>query len=307
MTEFDIIDFFKAQTIERPDVVIGIGDDAAVLSSSKNLAIATDTLVEGVHFPVDTSAYDIGYKSLAVNLSDLAAMGAEPAVATLALTIPKANEEWISQFSYGFFDLAAHHNLQLIGGDTTRGPLRITVQVIGYVDKPIKRSGAQVGDSIYVTGYLGDAALALAGLSGKIKVSDEENKYLMSRLNLPTPRVEAGLLLKDIANAAIDISDGLIVDLKHILAASFVGAEVFVDKIPLSDEMKNTLTIEKALPFALNGGDDYELCFTVPAEKKHLLPTAFIEIGKIVAGDNLVLKYSDGKNYVGETSGYKHF
>ncbi len=317
MKEFAIIEhYFKQKTLSRPDVTLGIGDDCALLNMPQHqlLALSIDTLVEGLHFPVTTSAYDIGYKSLAVNLSDLAAMGAEPAWFTLALTMPKADENWLQEFSQGLFQLAQEYNLQLIGGDTTRGPLTITIQIHGFIPEKhaLRRSGAKAGDRIYVSGFLGDAGLGLQIALGKIKVKADDEAYLLQRLNRPNPRVKLGLLLRNFATSAIDISDGLLADLEHILIASEVGATIRTLLIPLSDELKRNTSADEALHLALTAGDDYELCFTVPSEKEEELLTALKKenitcycIGEITQENVLVLQ--DYKNDLSVKLGFEQF
>jgi thiamine-monophosphate kinase len=319
MNEFDMIRrYFAAQTQHRADVIHGIGDDAAIvrIPDRQELAITTDTLVEGVHFAVNTLPYDIGYKSLAVNLSDLAAMGATPAWITLALTLPKAADEWLRDFCAGFFALANRFGIQLIGGDLTRGPLSITVQAMGFVpqQQAILRSGARPSDLIYVTGTLGDAGLGLACLQKKIRTREEHEKHALERLLHPEPRLAVGEALRGIASAAIDISDGMSADLGHILDESHVGAVIDVEKLPLSDTLKDSLPAPEAIAMALTAGDDYELCFTIPAHKRDELQSrlssiscSFTCIGAITAQAGLELLYEDGKKYHGPTKGYEHF
>jgi thiamine-monophosphate kinase len=293
--EFAIIEkFFTHQKISRDDVILSVGDDAAVITPPANqqLVITTDTLIADTHFFANFSAEEIGYYALAVNLSDLAAMGATPAFATLALTLPEANEIWLKKFSEGFFSLAEKFNVQLIGGDTTRGPLSITIAAHGYVPKNkfISRSGAKPGDLIYVTNTLGNAAHALS----------------LKKFHRPQPQIEIGIFLRNIASAAIDISDGLAADLTHILEKSQVGATVFVDQLPSG---KN-VPADKAIEYALTGGDDYELCFTVPKEKISQLKKMADNItcvGSITDSAGLHLQYQDGKKYDGNTQGYSHF
>lgn len=312
MNEFDIIrKYFASHAVTRGDVALGIGDDAAIVSPpvDQQIVITTDTLVNGVHFPENTAAYDVGFKSLAVNLSDLAAMGATPAWLTLALTLPNANETWLNDFCRGFFALCKDSQAQLIGGDLTRGPLSITVQAMGLVptNQAIKRSGAQVGDLIYVTHTVGDAAAALALVQKKITVPSQHQQTLLTRLNRPTPRMQIGEQLRGVANAAIDISDGLAADLGHILENSRVGARVNVDHLPLSTALIESVDREQALSFALNGGDDYELCFTVPKNKKELVPEHCTYIGEITDTNELDLRYSDNTKYNLNMNGYQHF
>ncbi len=311
MNEFSIIQrFFTKQSVSRKDVILGIGDDAAITAPplDHHLVTTTDTLVSGVHFPIETDPYDIGWKSLAVNLSDLAAMGATPAWLTLALTLPEVDEVWLENFSLGFFTLATEHQAQLIGGDLTRGPLTITIQAQGFIPtgKTIQRNTAKSGDLIYVTHTLGDASAALAMLQKKINVPHEYQKNILTKLNRPIPQIKIGEQLQSIASSAIDISDGLAADLGHILEKSTAGAEINVDSLPLSEALQH-LDKKDALRFALSGGDDYELCFTVPDNKKHLVPAECICIGKITNTNRLDLRHSDGTTYNLPVTGYQHF
>ncbi|SRR5579883_645617 len=302
MNEFDIIKiFFAKQNLERRDVILGIGDDAAIteIPEHHQLVITTDTLISGVHFPVPTAAFDIGFKSLAVNLSDLAAMGATPAWFTLAISLPESNEKWLQEFCNGLFSLANRYKTELIGGDLTRGPLSITIAAYGFVPKglALKRSTAKPNDLIYVTNSLGDAAFGL----------QSKDPYFLNRLNRPEPRIEIGEKLRSIATSAIDISDGLAADLGHILEASDVGATVFVDDLPLSSELTSALPKEKAIELALTGGDDYELCFTVPEQHTKKLNGPYTCIGNISEKKGLDLRYKNGKKYEGTIGGYNHF
>lgn len=272
-SEFEIIRQYFTDTTHRDDVVLGIGDDAAILEVPQNqqLVQSVDTLVCGVHFPVNTSAADIAYKALAVNLSDMAAMGAEPAWFTLAITLPDADEDWLRDFSLSLLDIAKKYKVQLIGGDTTTGPLSISITINGFVAKgqALCRSSAKVNDRIYVSGTLGDAALALAAWQGQCLINDSSSTYLNQRLNRPSPQIELGLILRDYANACIDISDGLVADLGHITEKSNVGATIYCEKIPLSPEFRENLTDETLVySLILSGGDDYELCFTVAENKQ---------------------------------------
>ncbi|WP_455367153.1 thiamine-phosphate kinase [Kaarinaea lacus] len=271
-SEFSLIDYyFKGRGIVREDVSLSIGDDAAVteIPAGCELVTAVDTLVNGVHFPEHCQPYNIGYKALAVNLSDMAAMGAEPVWCTLALTMPEADETWLQQFCDGFFDLANQFNVQLVGGDTTQGPLTVTVQIMGLVPKgmAITRSGAAPGDKIFVSGTLGDAALGLHVYQNKnfLKDLDKQQKQtLLAKLNQPLPRVELGIALRQIASSAIDISDGLLADLNHVLNHSKLGATLHLDQIPVSGTLHSQANLLDSTSYALYGGDDYELCFTVP-------------------------------------------
>jgi len=311
MNEFAVIQrFFTTQKISRSDVFCGIGDDAAIITPPVNqqIIMTTDTLVSNVHFPADTSPYDIGFKSLAVNLSDLAAMGATPAWITMALTLPEIHETWLTEFSRGFFTLATEHQAQLIGGDLTRGPLTITIQAHGLIPRgqAIQRNTAKPGDLIYVTNTIGDAALALAVLQKKFKLTDDDQQTVFTKLHRPTPQIKIGEQLRGVASAAIDISDGLAADLGHILEKSAVGAEINVDLIPLSAALRH-LEKDKAIQFALSGGDDYELCFTVPVDKKNHVPKNCTCIGTITNTNELDLRFSNGIKYDLHQTGYQHF
>tara|TARA_B110000238_G_scaffold196757_1_gene238100 strand:+ start:933 stop:1907 length:975 start_codon:yes stop_codon:yes gene_type:complete len=284
MKEFNLIkQFFTEQVTKRKDVILSIGDDCALIAPTErqHIAITTDTLISGVHFPVDTPARAVGHKAIAVNLSDLAAIGAEPAWISLALTLPKFDHLWLSEFCAGLFELCEYYNIQLIGGDTTQGPLSITVTAQGLVplDKSILRSGAKSGDWLFVTGELGDAALALQDIQGKVAIAPDFKEQVHSKLNYPKPRVLAGQSLREYASSAIDLSDGLISDLGHICQASGVGANIVLDALPLSEVLKDTIGIDKAIELALAGGDDYELLFTVSEDKKVGMETALANAG----------------------------
>ncbi len=319
MSEFDLITkYFSQQQVKRSDVLLGIGDDAALtdVTHIQQLAISIDTLIAGVHFPAETAAYDIGWKALAVNLSDMAAMGAEPLWFTLALTLPEANEKWLSGFSAGLFDLAEQYNVTLIGGDTTKGALSITLQIAGkYLSSPhMQRANAQVGDQIYVSGLLGDAAMGLMALNQPLAISADENQQLLNKLNRPQPRVNEALILCPLINAAIDISDGLYADLSHILSASDVGAELNVNCVPVSSLYRWLNQGENNYDVALTGGDDYELCMTVPIKheamfiaKAEALNCPVTKIGEIMAGDALRLLTHNQKEYQINKTAYDHF
>jgi thiamine-monophosphate kinase len=287
MKEFELIKrFFTEQAIKRKDVLLGIGDDCALVSPSErqNIAVTTDTLVAGVHFPHETSAKAIGHKSIAVNLSDLAAMGAEPTWVSLAITMPEIDHHWIEEFCAGVFELCEFYNVQLIGGDTTQGPLSITVTAQGLtpIDKHITRSGAKAGDWIYVTGEIGDAALALKDIFNEVTVAAEYRESIRHRLDFPRPRILAGQALREYASAAIDLSDGLISDLGHVCSASKVGANIVLDDLPISNALRDTVGMEKAFDIALVGGDDYELLFTVSEDNKVGMETALANSGNII-------------------------
>ncbi len=268
--EFDLIQTHFTRSIQRDDVITGIGDDAAVLQlpANRQLVQSVDTLIEGVHFPPDTSPQDIAWKALAVNLSDMAAMAATPAWFTLALTLPGGDDFWLKAFSESLFVLASEYNMQLVGGDTTQGNLSITIGINGFVEpgKALHRHTARAGDKIYVSGCLGDAALALAAWQQLCLLRPDTQAELYQKLNRPQPRVALGQLLKHYATACIDISDGLVADLGHLSAASRVGAHIEFERIPLSAAFSANLTDEALMiPLVLSGGDDYELCFTIPA------------------------------------------
>ncbi|MDO4431417.1 MAG: thiamine-phosphate kinase [Lonepinella koalarum] len=288
MGEFDIIEryFNASQRLPRKDVLLSIGDDCALTSLKPNqqLAITTDTLVCGTHFLPTISPADLAYKSVATNLSDLAAMGAEPAWISLALTLPEINHDWLAEFSEHFFEIIDHYNVDLIGGDTTCGPLSLTITAQGIVpqDKGLFRHNAKVGDWIYVSGTLGDSAGGLQLLLNQQNEQLDWNKdqsYLIQRHLRPTPRVLLGLTIASIANAAIDISDGLLSDLGHILKRSDCGAVINLEELPLSQALLNCYSAQQAEQFALTGGEDYELCFTVPNDNKHKLEKALTNIG----------------------------
>ncbi len=317
IAEFDVIARYFIQDFpKRADVILGIGDDAALSSvpEGMQLAIAIDTLVEGVHFPKNTSPEDIGYKALAVNLSDMAAMGAMPAWFTLALTCRKTDEVWLTGFSQGLLELAQTHEMSLIGGDTTCGPLTVTIQVTGFVppDSALQRDGAQSGDGIYVTGTLGDAGLGLASIQKRVTLPCSARQFVESRLNRPTPRLVEGQALRGIASSAIDISDGLLADLGHILSASGTGASLQLDCLPLSKTLCELKPLERAWLMALSAGDDYELCFTVPpnrvvALQKALPIRSYTRIGTIEAANGLRCLDANGRLFVPEKTGYQHF
>lgn len=316
LSEFDLIkQFFTASTPSRDDVVLGIGDDCAILSClpDKEMVVSIDTLVEGVHFFADVDPKKLGHKALAVSLSDLAAMGAEPAWFTLALTLPEADSVWLEAFSQGMAELASKHQVELIGGDTTRGPLTISIQVHGFVDKgkALRRDGAQVGDVIAVTGTIGDAGAGLALYqSQSLTLSDVDQDYLKQRLECPTPRLEVGRAIHDVAHSAIDISDGLLADLGHILKHSGVGAEVNIAALPLSSALC-VIAHEQAVTYALTAGDDYELCFTVSEQDWQRLSERGLpltKIGRIVEQPSLRLVDGNGEAVnLPNINGYQHF
>ena len=262
MNEFELIKSYFNWPIIDSTIELGVGDDAAIfnLDSGYQLVVTTDTLSEGIHFFKDDSPENIAYKSLAVNLSDIAAMGAIAKYFTLAITLPKLDEVWLKKFSESLKETSSKYNVSLIGGDTTRGPLNITITMVGIVEKSkaIKRSGATNGDNIYVSGELGDAAFCLK----KINEGGKPHKAELIKFNRPIPRLELGFALKDIASSCIDISDGLEQDLSHIIKASKVGAVIDVQLLPLSQSMIKYIKHNDDWSLPLCGGDDYELCFT---------------------------------------------
>lgn len=318
--EFSLIArYFDRVRTARRDVETGIGDDCALLTvpEKQTLAISTDTLVSGIHFLPDIDPRDLGYKALAVNLSDLAAMGATPAWLTLALTLPEVNEAWLEAFSDSLFEQLNYYEMQLIGGDTTRGPLAMTLGIHGLVPagRALKRSGANPGDWIYVTGTPGDSAAGLAILQRQLHPQDATAAdYLVTRHLRPTPRVLQGQALRDLASAAIDLSDGLISDLGHILKASDCGARVELNDLPLSQALRDTVSLEQAQRWALAGGEDYELCFTVPELNRGALDVAlghlgvpFTCIGQMTPASEGMQFMRDGAPVTLEWKGYDHF
>lgn len=318
--EFDIIRrYFSASTRQpRRDVLLSVGDDCAIteIKPNRRLALTTDTLVEGTHFLPSISAADLAYKAVAVNLSDLAAMGAEPAWISLALTLPKIDEQWLSEFSQSLFQILDHYNVDLIGGDTTKGTLSLTITAHGLVakDKILCRHTAKPGDWIYVSGTLGDSAAGLRLLLQQSKIENDDQRYLLQRHLRPTPRVLMGMELAGIANAAIDLSDGLISDLQHILERSQCGAVIELDKLPLSKPLLNQFSLEQAQKFALAGGEDYELCFTVAeamrAKMEQTLRYLDVEyhcIGQIRANQQLQFTQYSQPIEVAVTHGFDHF
>lgn len=319
--EFRLIERIRERTAQaRGDVRLGIGDDAAVLAvpAGQELAVAIDTLIEGVHFPRGTAPADIGWKALAVNLSDLAAMGAVPAWALLALTLPTADAEFVDGLAEGFAQLAQAHGVALVGGDTTRGPLGLSVAVHGFVPpgQALTRAGARVGDAVLVTGTLGDAAGGLRLAQGALSFDrlQPAHAFLRGRLDRPTPRVQAGLALRGYASACIDISDGLLADLGHVCAASGVGAELDADALPLSSALRASFGDALSREFALSGGDDYELCITVAAANVAAAIATLGAIGceascigRIVEGSGVQVRDAEGVILAPARSGWNHF
>lgn len=326
LSEFEVIErYFSSVGERRRDVVLGVGDDAAILAppAGHELVVSTDTLLEGVHFFEDVDPESLGHKSLAVNLSDIAAMGAQPAWVTLGLTLPSVNEAWLAAFSKGFSELAQRYSVQLVGGDTTRGPLAINVQVMGHVERghAWRRSGAQPGDLIYVTGTLGDAGLALQLINRGNSLPEQLKDGLLERLQRPEPRLAMAQSLRGVVTAAIDLSDGLLSDLGHLLKASGAGAAINLDRLPLSSSfLQSKRVLRDEIPadewqlLPLTAGDDYELCFTVtPACENEMVQllsgsdVSLSRIGVIEEGAALRCLYEDGAPFDLQQKGYDHF
>ena len=316
MSEFGLIQrYFTRPT---PRAVLGVGDDAALLqvSSGMELAVSTDMLVSGTHFFADADPYLLGHKALAVNISDMAAMGAQPRWATLALSLPSVDATWLEKFSAGFFALADEYQVELIGGDTTQGPLNLSITIMGEVPHgaALRRDGAKLGDEIWVSGQLGNAALALAHMQGKIKLDDVNFNAAVKALHRPEPRVALGIALRGKAHSAIDISDGLLADLGHILQRSGVAAEINFAALPLSTTLQQLMSQALAQRCALAGGDDYELCFTAPVAQHDTIIALAHErtlpltcIGHIVSGSGCIVRNADGSVMTTKEIGYEHF
>ena len=317
--EFSLIStYFSSCGVFEADTLLGVGDDCALVMppAGEVLAVTTDTLLEGVHFPADSPPELIAQRALCVNLSDMAAMGAKPRWFQLALTIPNADPPWLAAFSAGLNEIACRWGCALVGGDTTRGPLTITITLMGSIpaNTALKRSGAKAGDGVYVSGFLGDGAAGLATVLGELSVDEESAAYLQARFWQPEPRVSVGQRIRNFASSAIDISDGLLADLGHITECSGVGACVDVDQIPLSPALRHATSFEKARRWAMTGGDDYELCFTVPLQNQALCQQAIdaglLEatlIGTIVDGSGVCCIDGDGTPLDYSETGYKHF
>lgn len=319
--EFELIRRFFVRnqgTRRESGVILGIGDDAALLDLPKgaDLVAAVDTIVEGRHFPQDADARSIGHRALAVNLSDIAAMGATPLWATLALTLPNVDLEWLTRFAAGFLDLADAHGVALVGGDTTRGPLTVSVQILGHVPHgtALRRSGARAGDLLAVSGTLGDAAAGLAMLKTSPPSADRRDvEELIRRFDYAEPRVQLGLSARGIATAAMDLSDGLAGDLPKLAQASGLAARVSVERLPLSAAMRAAVSAKQALDWALAGGDDYELLLAVPAARFAELKAAadrlnlmLTTIGELCDGVGVTWSLN-GKDFVPSVSGFDHF
>jgi thiamine-monophosphate kinase len=319
MQEFELISqYFKGRGVSRKDVSLSIGDDAALLDVPENcqLVVTTDTLVEGVHFFKDVDPKALGYRALAVNLSDLAAMGAEPAWISVALTLPDATAQWLEAFSQGMHQIAQYYNVQIIGGDTTQGPLTISICAKGFVPtgKALTRSGAKNGDWVCVTGDLGDAALAIDAKYGKISLSKEHFEQANKAFDYPSPQVAAGQMLRGKASSCIDISDGLIADLGHICEMSGVGAKLCVEDIPMSETLRTAVDYQSALSYAMSYGDDYQLLFTVPDTQLTAVEMSLKQygvaiscIGQINTHKGQVDTILNGQPIDVAVAGYEHF
>ena len=300
MGEFDLIKRYFLRKSLQNDVILSVGDDCAITSipTGYQLAITTDTLVEGTHFLPSISPADLAYKSVAVNLSDLAAMGATPAWMSLALTLPEIKEEWLAEFSQSLFAILDRYGVSLIGGDTTKGSLSITLTAQGFLpeNQGLFRHQAKVGDWIFVSGFLGDSAAGLDLLLKNRKIENESDRYLIQRHLRPTPRVELGLALRSFSCCALDISDGLLADLGHILERSQVGAEIYLENLPLSHHLCTQYEQTQAEKFALTGGEDYELCFTVSEEKREEMEQVLRSQGIKVTCIGQILPATSGLN-----------
>ncbi len=323
LAEFALIDRLRARAAQRDDVVLGIGDDAALLAlpAGEQLVVTADTLNSGVHFPAETSPFDIGWKTLAVNLSDLAAMGAQPRWVTLSLSLPDSDPAWLDGFADGLFALADQHGVALVGGDTTRGPLSISVTAMGSIPagQALRRDGARPGDEVWISGVPGEAALALAlwqqgTLDVAVPARDANAEALRLHLSRPTPRLALGLALRGIATAAIDISDGLSADLGHLCARSGVAARLQLQALPRSSALDVHAASEQAWPLQVGGGDDYELCFTAPpgncAQVLAAAAAAGVAvtcIGRLEAGQGVHWQHPDGARWSPGRAGFDHF
>jgi thiamine-monophosphate kinase len=314
--EFSLI--AKHFTRATPGAVLGVGDDCALLAPTPGmqLAVSSDMLLEGRHFSPQDSPAGIGHKSLAVNLSDLAAMGATPRWATLAIALPEENDAWLTAFARGFFRMADQHGIELVGGDTTRGALTLSITVMGEIPpgQALRRDGAQAGDDIWVSGVLGSAAMALAYRQGRLFMEQIDAAKVLPALYLPTPRVALGIALRGLAHSAIDISDGLLADLGHILERSGVGARLAFSALPTLPVVQAYLHEAVARECVLVGGDDYELCFTAPTGRRDAILAAAASanvsvsrIGQITAEPGLSVLAADGQPLPYDKTGYDHF
>jgi thiamine-monophosphate kinase len=319
ISEFALIErYFRQRGVQRDDVRVGIGDDAALLDSppGMELVAAIDTLVAGVHFPHGSSAVSIGHRALAVNLSDLAAMGAQPAWALLALTLPAADEAWLEDFASGFAELAHAHQVALVGGDTTSGPLCISLQVLGHVARgsAMLRSGGKPGDVLFVSGTPGDSAAGLALEQGRLSASAQASSFLRDRFLFPTPRVALGGRLRQFASACIDVSDGLLADAGKLAAASSSGVQIDYRSVPVSEQLVSAVGDTRARELCLTGGEDYELCFSVRPQNvgpllRELPPAAwgYQRIGVLVQSPGAAVLAADASVMRFSHSGFDHF
>ncbi|MDH4151250.1 MAG: thiamine-phosphate kinase [Betaproteobacteria bacterium] len=320
LSEFELIKQYFTHAAKR--TALGVGDDAALIKApgGKLLAVAADMLVAGRHFYKDADPESVGHKALAVNLSDMAAMGATPRWVTMGIALPRADARWVAAFSCGFMKLARQHGVDLIGGDTTRGPLNICVQIIGEVPArhALRRDDAKAGDDIWVSGTLGDAALAVAAKNKRIKLKPAERKQVLKRLDWPVPRIALGIALRGIARSAVDVSDGLVADLGHICERSKVAAVVAFERLPVSALMKRHLAAPVAQAALLGGGDDYELCFTAAPAKRAAVERAatrarvkVTRIGRVIRAPagvcNVVVVDGDGLPLALQQKGFDHF
>lgn len=308
MDEFELIRRYFDR--DQPGVDVGIGDDAAVVSvpPGQQLVVAVDTLVAGTHFPDMLAPGDIGYRAVAVNLSDMAAMGASPRWATLALTLPEADPDWLQSFAAGLFEACTGAGVSLIGGDTTRGPLTVSVQLLGLVatGAALRRNGARRGDAIAVTGTPGDAACGLRMMLGELECDAARREELVTRFRRPTARLQAGADLVGVATACIDVSDGLLADLGHICEESGVGAVLDANRLPLSPALRSCAGESLAQHLALTGGDDYELCFTIDEARLAALTVPAAVIGRIEGGAGVRVEGLRAPLPEG-APGYRHF
>jgi thiamine-monophosphate kinase len=321
VNEFEVIARFFSRPPRAASVHRGIGDDAALLAPSPGceLAVSVDMLVAGRHFMIDVEPERLGHKTLAVNLSDMAAMGATPRWALLAGALPELDARWLAAFARGFYALADRHDVELVGGDTTRGPLNLCVTVLGDVPTglALTRAGAKPGDDVWVSGELGDAALALAAIAGRVTLAADALAATRERLELPTPRIALGIALRGVATAALDISDGLTGDLGHILEQSAVGATIDLAAVPRSQPLDRLLAGAQrsiALECLLGGGDDYELCFTAPrtaaariAQIADETGVALARIGSITAATSLTVRDEHGVPLPAPPRAFDHF
>ena len=318
MDEFDLIKrYFEPLQASHSDIKLGIGDDAAIvdLGVSGSTTVAVDTLVEGIHFPTAMAADAVGYRALAVNVSDFAAVGATPKYATLALTLPAVDTAWLEPFAAGLAEALAAFDTALIGGDTTQGPLTITVQLVGVIEgQPMSRAGAKPDDVILVSGTLGDACAGLELLNAPAASRSDDERMLIERFMRPQARLALGQVVRPHVHAAIDISDGLLADIAHIMTSSDCRAEIELDRLPLSPEIRAVNWIERALDYAATGGDDYELALcvapdalsTVMREAGHIA-VPLTAVGRVLAGTGVVCRDATGTEVEPASRGYRHF